>query len=114
MSHDLWYNYWGQVNLLRQDSHNPYSPRVHEGRGSELWYLISEDKNLYTDIVEPVGHRAKEHNEKFIGERSKLSNRLTKVLIDGYCDKSGAIDWLKLVRPNSGNYDLDKFLPESR
>ena len=79
--------------------------------GQNFWYLISENKNLYTDIIEPIGHQAKEHNERFISERSKLSNRMTKAFIEDYCDDSGAIDWLRLVRSTSGNYDLDEFLP---
>ena len=78
--------------------------------GQNFWYLVSENKNLYTYIIEPIGHMAKEHNENFVRERSQLANRLTKMFIDDYCDDSGAIDWLKLVKYNSGNYDLDKFL----
>ena len=77
--------------------------------GQNFWYLISKSKDLYTEIVEPIGHRAKEHNERFAHERSKLANRLTRAFIENYCEQSGAIDWLKLVRSNSGNYDLDKF-----
>ena len=77
--------------------------------GQNFWYLISENRNLYTDIIEPIGHRAREHNENFARERGKLANRLTKAFIDDYCDASGAIDWLKLVRRTSGNYDLDRF-----
>ncbi len=79
--------------------------------GQNFWYLVSENKDLYTDIIEPIGHRAKEHNERFGRERSLLANRLTKAFIDDYCDESGAIDWLRLVQSNSGNYDLDKVLP---
>ncbi len=30
--------------------------------GQNFWYLISENKNLYTDIIEPIGYSAKEHN----------------------------------------------------
>ena len=78
--------------------------------GQNFWYLISEDKNLYTEIIEPLGHRAKEHNDKFARERGRLTNRLTKAFLDDYCDASGAINWLKLVQHNSGNYDLDRFL----
>ena len=78
--------------------------------GQNFWYLISGNKSLYTDIIEPIGHRAKEHNENFAHERGKLANRLVKAFIDEYCDASGAIDWLRLVQANSGNYDLDKFL----
>ena len=79
--------------------------------GQNFWYLVSENKDLYTDIIEPIGHRAKEHNDNFIREKSRLANRLTGAFIEDYCDRIGAIDWLKLVRFNSGNYDLDRFLP---
>ncbi len=79
--------------------------------GQNFWYLISENKNLYTDIIEPIGYRAKEHNEAFQHEKSKVTNRLTGAFIDDFCDPSGAIDWVRFVEFNSGNYDLDKYLP---
>jgi hypothetical protein len=79
--------------------------------GQNFWYLISEDKSLHTDIVEPIGYRAKEHNEGFLLEKSKVVNRFTGLFIERFCDPTGAIDWAKLVQANSGNYDLDSFLP---
>jgi hypothetical protein len=75
--------------------------------GQNFWYLISEDKDVYTDIVEPIGYKAKEHNESFLREKGKVVNRFTKSFIDEFCDPSGAIDWVKLVKFNSGNFDLD-------
>lgn len=72
--------------------------------GQNFWYLISENKNLYTDIIEPIGHRAREHNENFVNERGRVINRFSKELIDRFCDPTGAIDWVKLVEFNSGNY----------
>lgn len=79
--------------------------------GQNFWYLISENKHLYTDIVEPIGYKAKEHNENFMVERGRVINQFTRQFIDQFCDATGAIDWGKLVSANSGNYDLDKFLP---
>ena len=79
--------------------------------GQNFWYLISENKDLYTDIIEPIGYRAREHNEVFYTEHGKVINRFTRQFIEGFCDGSGAIDWVKLVEFNSGNYDLDEFLP---
>jgi len=79
--------------------------------GQNFWYLISENKDLYTDIIEPIGYKAKEHNETFLHEKSKVVNRFTRNFIDDYCDPSGTIDWRMLVKFNSGNYDLDKHLP---
>jgi len=78
--------------------------------GQNFWYLISENEDLYTDIIEPIGYRAKEHNDAFDKEKARVVNRFTKEFIDRFCDDTGAIDWVKLVGFNSGNYDLDKFL----
>jgi len=78
--------------------------------GHNFWYLISENKMLYTDIIEPIGYRAKEHNENFINERGRIMNLFTKQFIDEFCDATGAINWVRLVEFNSGNYDLNQFL----
>jgi hypothetical protein len=78
--------------------------------GQNFWYLISENKNLYTDIVEPIGYRAKKHNADFIKEKSRVINRFTKSFIDEYCDEKGNINWVKIVEFNSGNYDLNEFI----
>ena len=75
--------------------------------GQNFWYLISNDKNLYTDIIEPIGYRAKQHNDNFEEEKNKIVNRFTKAFIDEFCDTAGAINWSELVDYNSGNYDLN-------
>ena len=77
--------------------------------GQNFWYLISENAALFTDIIEPIGHRAKQHNEAFLEGKSRVTNLFTKQFIDRFCDDMGATDWVKLVEFNSGNYDLDKF-----
>ena len=78
--------------------------------GQNFWYLISENQDLYTDIIEPIGHRAKEHNDAFQRDRGRVINRFTKEFVESFCDSTGAIDWVRLVEFNSGNYDLDRFL----
>ncbi|HRF45021.1 MAG TPA: PmeII family type II restriction endonuclease [Candidatus Competibacteraceae bacterium] len=42
--------------------------------GQNFWYLISENQQLYTEIVEPVGYMAKEHNAIFLTEKSNITN----------------------------------------
>ncbi|MDD5466333.1 MAG: PmeII family type II restriction endonuclease [Anaerolineales bacterium] len=74
--------------------------------GQNFWYLISENENLYLEIIEPIGYRAKEHNDAFLQEKGRLINRCTKSFIDGFCDQKGTIDWVKLVEFNSKNLDL--------
>lgn len=75
--------------------------------GQNFWFLISENKDLYTDIIEPIGYHAQEHNARFAMERNNLINRLMLPLLQEFCDSSGAINWRKLVEHNSGNFDLD-------
>jgi len=75
--------------------------------GQNFWYLISEDENLYTDIIEPLGHRAKQHNTKFLKQKSILVNLFTQQFLSDFCDQ-GVINWKKLVEFNSGNLDLVK------
>jgi hypothetical protein len=79
--------------------------------GQNFWYLISENRDLYTDIIQPIGYRSKDHNEIFLAEKSRVTNRFTKQFIDRFCDADGTIDWVKLVEFNSGNFGLDTFLP---
>lgn len=78
--------------------------------GQNFWYLISENSNLYTDIIEPIGYRAKEHTEAFELERSRVINRFTLEFTKRFCDNTYAIDWVKLVQFSSGNLDLDNFI----
>jgi len=75
--------------------------------GQNFWYLISENENLYTDIIEPLGYRAKQHNVKFTKQKSKIVNLFTQEFLTDFCDE-GVIDWKKLVQFNSGNLDIKR------
>ncbi|MCL5266608.1 MAG: hypothetical protein M1469_00705 [Bacteroidetes bacterium] len=70
--------------------------------GQDFWYFISGNPNLYTDIVEPIGSRAKEHNDRYLHERAALINTFTREMFDEFC-ADGRIDWKRLVQFNSGN-----------
>lgn len=76
--------------------------------GQNFWHLISENPNLYTDIVEPIGYRAREHNEDFAKKKAGIVNMFAMEFIPKFCNPSnGYIDWVKLVQFNSGNYKRD-------
>ncbi len=74
--------------------------------GQNFWFLIGQDRNLYIEIVEPIGYRATEHNERFNEERARVENRFAGEFIEMYCERNGSIDWVKLIEFNSGNLDL--------
>lgn len=78
--------------------------------GQNFWYLLSRNADLYTDIIEPIGYRAKEHNEAYDQALTGIINRFTGEFVSQFCDDSGAIEWRRLVEFNSGNLDLDQAL----
>lgn len=80
--------------------------------GQNFWYLISENKELYKEIIEPIGYRAKEHNERFIEEKCAIVNKFSDMFMFEFCDKDYKILWNKLVEFNSGNFDLDRVMDQ--
>ena len=71
--------------------------------GQLFWEFISGDEDLYTAIIEPLGHRAKEKNEQFSLEYAKVVNRFTGEFIKEFCDADGSIRWGDVVRFNSAS-----------
>jgi len=70
--------------------------------GQRFWEFISGDENLYIEIIEPLGHKAKKKNEQFAVEYAKVINKFTREFATEYCDSDGSILWKKLVKFNSG------------
>jgi hypothetical protein len=70
--------------------------------GQRFWDFISGNPDLYIDIIEPLGHKAKEKNDDFIKSYSQMINKFTKEFANDFCKDDGSIDWEKLVRLNSG------------
>jgi len=68
--------------------------------GQRFWEFISNNAKLYIQIVEPLGHKAKEKNEEFMEAYSKLINTFTLEFGKVFC-KDGVINWTALVKFNS-------------
>jgi len=66
--------------------------------GQDFWYFISNNKDLYVDIIEPLGYKAKERNDTFSNEYDKLINRFTDEFISKYCKDDYSIDWNALTQ----------------
>ena len=69
--------------------------------GQEFWEFISGNSELFIEIIEPLGYKAKEKNEDFIKSYSKMVNKFTKEFTNDYCKVNGEINWEKIVRFNS-------------
>lgn len=77
--------------------------------GQNFWTFISGNINLYKEIIEPIGYKAKEHNDQFLIEKNKIINRMTGEFISRFCIENGEINWVQLIEHNSGNFDLNEF-----
>ena len=64
--------------------------------------FISGDHELYMDIIEPLGHQAKEKNDEFVQSYSCKINEFTREFINSFCGNDGKIAWDKLIQFNSG------------
>ena len=69
--------------------------------GQKFWEYISGNTNLYLDIIEPLGYKAKEKNEDFMISYAQLINKFIKEFTQEYCKENGDINWEKIVLLNS-------------
>ncbi len=69
--------------------------------GQQFWEFISDDSELFTKIIEPLGYKAKENNVIFSTSYPKKINKFTNDFTTMFCKDNGEIDWDKLVRFNS-------------
>lgn len=70
--------------------------------GQVFWEFISGIENLYIDIIEPLGYKAREKNDVFMESYARVINRFTREFANDFCDDEGRILWEKLVKFNSG------------
>lgn len=76
--------------------------------GQKFWEFISGNADLYTEIIEPLGHNARQRNEEFIESYSQRINKFTREFGNDFCDAKGKIDWVKLVKFNSSETIVPK------
>jgi len=69
--------------------------------GQRFWEFISGNTQLCTEIIEPLGYKAKEKNDEFIKLYAQMVNKFTRTFSNEFCKENGEIDWEKLVLFNS-------------
>jgi hypothetical protein len=69
--------------------------------GQRFWQFISNNSDLYTEIIEPLGYKAREKNDDCTQSYTQRINQFTREFANLFCKADGAIDWEKLVRFNS-------------
>lgn len=69
--------------------------------GQTFWEFISGMPDLYTDLIEPLGYKAKEKNDEFLESYPKIINQFTQEFINEFCNEDYSINWNKIVILNS-------------
>ncbi|KAM3111707.1 PmeII family type II restriction endonuclease [Phormidesmis sp. 146-33] len=64
--------------------------------GQDFWYFISQDDNLYQEIIVPIDQKAKERDEAFKSTYAAKVNEMTNDFLR-YFMKDNQIDWIKLI-----------------
>ncbi len=75
--------------------------------GQRFWEFISGDENLYSEIIEPLEHKAIQKNDEFIIAYSQIINKFTLNFSLDFC-VNGKINWEKLVQFNSSTKQPEK------
>ncbi len=66
--------------------------------GQDFWYFISDSSELYVEIIEPLGHQAKQRNITFQEEYDSFLNRLVRDFLNKYCNDDGSVAWDRLTK----------------
>ncbi len=69
--------------------------------GQRFWEFISGEAELYTQIIVPLGHQAREKNNEFAQSYAQVINKFTREFANDFCKNNGDIDWEKLIQFNS-------------
>ncbi len=68
--------------------------------GQRFWEFISGNKNLYLNIIKPLGYTARRRNTEFQKEYAQIINKFTAEFTTDFV-VNGIIDWETLVKFNS-------------
>jgi hypothetical protein len=69
--------------------------------GQRFWSFISGNDDLYVQIIEPLGHKAKQRNDSFQKLYAQVINKFEREVLKDFI-QDDLIDWPKLVHFNSG------------
>jgi Type II restriction endonuclease EcoO109I len=69
--------------------------------GQDFWNLISGESLLYQEIIDPLGHEARQRNDEFEDAFGRLHTRFTVQFAQDFCRHDASVDWDKLVAMNS-------------
>lgn len=88
----------------------PFKGDYYKYCGKQFWFFISGNPDLYLQIIEPLGHSAKERNDDFNLKFNQKINIFVKQFGAHFVNLSGGIDWPELIRFNSDSESKKQIL----
>lgn len=80
--------------------------------GQDFWRFISNDGELYREIIKPIDEQAKERSEAFKKEYNAKINTMTLGFTERFTDE-GVINWVRLIDYVSRISEKDEPQPEA-
>ena len=74
----------------------------HRSKRRTLWEKLNVDTTFFAQTFEALKLRISPSRTAFDAEWAKATNRFARDLIKTYCHRDCSIDWIKLLRFNSG------------
>jgi site-specific DNA-methyltransferase (cytosine-N4-specific) len=65
--------------------------------GQAFWHFVSDDDNLYQEIIRPIDKEARQKDETFKKAYAAKVNEMTQDFTQNFMTPDNQIDWLKLV-----------------
>lgn len=66
--------------------------------GQDFWFFISENRQLYLEVIQPLGYQAEQRNKNFHKEYGNFITKMTREFLIEYSDEEGGIAWEKLTQ----------------
>lgn len=76
--------------------HSDSEKEYYKFAGQDFWDFISNDNNLYREIIAPIDEQAKQKDKVFKKAYSAKINEMTKDFLSEFVTEN-QIDWLKLI-----------------
>lgn len=78
-------------------THTDSEKRYYKYAGQAFWEFISNDGNLYREIIAPIDREARQKDETFKRAYAAKVNEMTQEFTSNFMTTENQIDWLKLI-----------------
>lgn len=79
------------------ETHADADKQYYKYAGQVFWHFISDDENLYREIITPIDREARQKDETFKRAYAAKVNEMTQDFTANFMTANNQIDWIKLI-----------------